>query len=198
MFVQVMKGRTSDIDGLRRQLERWDKELRPGAAGYLGGTLGVAEDATFVGLVRFESEEAARRNSNRPEQDAWWSETQQHFDGEVSFQDCTEVETYLVGDPDDAGFVQVVQGRARDKARLQELDQRVLEWFPGMRPDFLGSVRAWEGDRFTEAAYFTSEAAAREGEQRVSESDKAADFQQWLDQVDDITFIDVKSPWLFS
>ena len=67
-----------------------------------------------------------------------------------------------------------------------------------MRTDFLGSVLGWEGDRFTEVAYFTSEAAARQGEQLMSGSDKAAHYKQWLDQVDDITFIDLASPWLFS
>lgn len=198
MFAQVMKGKASDANGLRRQLERWDRELRPGATGYLGGTGGVADDGTFVAVIRFESEEAARRNSERSEQGAWWAETQPHFDGEVSFQDCTEVEAFLLGDPDQAGFVQVIQGRARDQARLRELDEEILKWFPEMRPDFLGNLRGWAGEHFTEFAYFTSEAAAREGEQRLGDSDEAAQFEQWLDQVDGLTFVDLRSPWLFS
>ena len=41
MFVQVIKGRTSDADGLRRQDERWRAELRSGAKGFLGSTFGA-------------------------------------------------------------------------------------------------------------------------------------------------------------
>lgn len=63
----------------------------------------------------------------RPEQGAWWSQTQKLFDGEVSFQDCTEVETHLFEDVDDARFVHVVQGRARDKDRVNQLYEEVLE-----------------------------------------------------------------------
>ena len=31
MFVQAIEGRVADPEGLRRQLERWMSELRPGA-----------------------------------------------------------------------------------------------------------------------------------------------------------------------
>ena len=34
MFVQVIKGRTEDAVGLRRQLDRWRDEVRPGAIGF--------------------------------------------------------------------------------------------------------------------------------------------------------------------
>ena len=32
----------------------------------------MTADGRMVALVRFDSEEAARRNSDRPEQGAWW------------------------------------------------------------------------------------------------------------------------------
>ena len=32
MFVQLIEGRVSDADGLRRQLDKWNAELRAGAA----------------------------------------------------------------------------------------------------------------------------------------------------------------------
>ena len=41
MFVQVIEGRVSDRDGLRRQMDKWESELRPGATGFLGSTAGV-------------------------------------------------------------------------------------------------------------------------------------------------------------
>ena len=32
MFIQVIQGRTSDADGLRAAIDRWEKDLAPGAA----------------------------------------------------------------------------------------------------------------------------------------------------------------------
>ena len=55
-----------------RPLGPLEEELSPGAEGWLGGTYGMTDDGQFVGVVRFESREAAARNSLRPEQTAWW------------------------------------------------------------------------------------------------------------------------------
>lgn len=41
MFAQVIQGRATDADGLRKQWERWDQDIKPKAQGYLGGTAGV-------------------------------------------------------------------------------------------------------------------------------------------------------------
>ncbi len=69
MFVQVIQGQVSDSEQVRAAFDRWVRDLAPGAAGWLGSTAGVTEDGRFVALVRFASEEEARRNSDRPEQD---------------------------------------------------------------------------------------------------------------------------------
>ncbi len=110
MFVQVIQGQVSDAGEVRAALDRWNQELAPGASGWLGSTAGVTEDGRFVALVRFESEEAARRNSDRPEQDQWWAETSKLFTGEATFRDSLDTFVDVVGDPDGAGFVQVIQG----------------------------------------------------------------------------------------
>ena len=75
MFVQVIQGQVSDPERARAQLDKWVAEFAPGATGWLGSTSGVTDDGTFVSLARFESPEAARQNSDRPEQDQWWMET---------------------------------------------------------------------------------------------------------------------------
>ncbi|GAA4475057.1 hypothetical protein GCM10023094_11820 [Rhodococcus olei] len=103
MFIQVIRGKVVDGPGLRRFLDRWTEELRPGAVGYPGSISGIREDGTFITLVRFESEEAARRNSERPEQDSWWFETKDCFDGPVSFMDCPYVTTWRGGGAADVG-----------------------------------------------------------------------------------------------
>ena len=66
MFVQVIQGKVSDAAAVRARMDTWMKELAAGADGWLGSTAGVTDDGDFVALARFESEEAARRNSDRP------------------------------------------------------------------------------------------------------------------------------------
>jgi len=198
MFVQVIQGNTSDPEGFRRQLDRWNEELRPGAIGFLGSTAGVAQDGTAIAVARFESAEAAGQNSERPEQGRWWAEMEKTFDGEVSFHDYEEIRLLHGGGSDDAGFVQIISGRATDKDRMNALEDKILDWFPNVRPDFIGSLLAWDGDRFTEVAYFESEAAARAGETRVAESDNAAQFQEWIDLCEDLTYIDITEPQMTS
>ena len=72
MFAQVIQGRTSDPEGVQAAMDRWLQELAPGAIGWLGSTAGVTDDGRFIAVARFESAEAADRNSRRPEQTLWW------------------------------------------------------------------------------------------------------------------------------
>lgn len=197
MFIQVIEGRIKDAAGLRRQLERWQAELQPGAVGYLGSTGGVAEDGTAFAAVRFESAEAARANSERPEQAAWWEETAPCFDGPVTFRDCSEVELTMGGGSDDAGFVQVMQGTVRDKERLRELEAEFMPKLTELRPDVLGSTRGWDGDHFTDVIYFSSEAEARQGEAATA-GDTAGPMAELASLVENLTYIDLKDPWLHS
>jgi hypothetical protein len=197
MFIQVVQGTTGDAAGLRSQLERWEKDLGPGAEGYLGSTAGVADDGTAIIVARFDSEQAARANSARAEQGAWWNETSKLFDGEVTFRDCAEVDTTLAGGSDAAGFVQVMQGRVRDKGRLLALEKEFMPKLSEMRPDVIGSVRAWEGDFFSDVIYFTSEADARSGEAKMA-AGGGPDMSEFESLVEDLTFIDLKEPLLQS
>jgi hypothetical protein len=194
MFIQVIQGKVSDAEGLRQQFDRWLQELGSGAKGYLGSTGGVAEDGTAIFLARFESEEAARANSDRPEQGAWWNETAKFFEGDVTFRNCTEVDTTVAGGSDAAGFVQVMQGRVKNRARLRELEEQFMPKLTELRPDVIGTVRGWDGDHFTEAIYFTSEEAARKGEASMPEME--ADMAELGSLTEDHTYIDLKDPWL--
>ncbi len=165
MFIQVVQGRTTDGPALRQQLDRWEQDMRPGAKGYLGSTGGVADDGTAIFLARFEDEESARANSDRPEQGSWWNETARHFDGDVTFRDCADADLSLGGGSDDAGFVQVMKFTGVDRSRMEEMDA-AFEPFAAQRPDLLGGFRIWTGaDSCFDVAYFTSEAEARKGEQ---------------------------------
>ena len=110
MFVQAIEGRVADADGLRRQLERWMSELRPGASGFLGSTGGLTDGGDAMVFARFETSSDASANNERPEQGQWWEETEKCFEGEVRFTDSEEVDSFLAGGSNDAGFVQVMKG----------------------------------------------------------------------------------------
>ena len=164
MFVQVIQGKVSDASRVREQLDKWVSELAPGATGWLGSTGGVTDDGTLVMLARFESEEAAQRNSDRPEQGAWWEETSQLFTGEPVFRNSTSVDVDTPGDPGRAGFVQVMQGRSSDPDRVRELMASDPTDWASFRPDILGSVSVGhDGGEWTMAIFFTSEEEARAG-----------------------------------
>jgi hypothetical protein len=155
----------------------------------------VTADGRFVMLARFESAEAAKANSDRAEQGAWWSEAEKCFGGPVTFRDCTDVDTYRGGGSDQAGFVQVMQGRA-DKQQLRELDERAEHLLPDLRPDLLGSVRAWHGDEYTEAAYFTNETEARVGETQGPPPEMSDILSDWQEAMGEVTYFDLTAPRL--
>jgi hypothetical protein len=199
MFMQVITGTVADADGLRRQFERWASELRSGAAGWLGSTQGVTEDGRFVACVRFESAEAARANSERPEQAAWWSDTEKTLAAPVSFHDCDTVDVYLGGGSDTAGFVQVIQGGPAERDSLRAIELGFEGIAREYRPDILGWVMAWHADdRFTEVVYFTSEGAAREGETKEPPEDRRHLLDDWRRVAGQLTFFDLREPRLRS
>src|SRR5260370_382005 len=140
MFVQVIRGRVTDPEQVHAALDRWSGQLAAGAEGWLGSTAGVTGDGRFVALARFESEQAARRNSDRPGQGQWWTETSRLFTGEVTFRDSGDVTVDVQGDPDQAAFVQVMLGRAGDLERARELRAQNPDDWPASRPDVIGSV----------------------------------------------------------
>jgi hypothetical protein len=200
VFVQVIQGQASDAGKVRAALDRWAQELAPGATGWLGSTAGVTEDGRFIALARFESEEAARRNSDRPEQDRWWAETSKLFTGEATFRDSNDVVVDVTGEPDEAGFVQVIQGRSSDPARARELMGDDTPDWAQFRPDVIGSVAVeHDGGAYTMALYFTSEEEAREGERKEPPPELKAQMEE-MDalSVGEPEFFDLKQPWLYS
>lgn len=202
MFAQTIRARTSDPAAVRAAMQRWVSDLAPGARGWLGTTSGITDDGQLFVLARFESEEAARANSNRPEQDAFWSEISQLLDGEATFEDSTDVFVQAGDrDPDEAGFVQVMLGRNKDLARSNQLMNENLELMSRMRPDIVANVTiGHDGNRYTGVVYFTNEAEARE---REKQQDAPADAEQLMQEmmsleIGEPEFLDLREPWLHS
>lgn len=201
MFVQMIRGRIDDIEGLRRQLDVWMRDHAPAAEGWLGSTAGVTDDGEAVAVVRFSSAEAAQRNSERPEQGQWWSETEQLFDGPVAFADYPDSALLLGGGSDDAGFVQAMQGRTTDLERLNALQQEMGDRLHELRPEILGGTYAWDDQgRVLQVAYFASEAEAREGEARMEEApaDFRAAFEEFQKLTSETRYFDLRDPWAWS
>jgi hypothetical protein len=194
MFAQVIKGKAKDEAALRQQFERWAKEVGPRVEGFLGCTTGISKDGTWVTVARFESEEAAHRSSDKPEQDKWWTETEQYLE-DVSFKDCAQVDEILGGGSNEAGFVQVMQGRAKDVEKLRSVGRELEPQLRKMRPDIIGGIVAWHGNGgdFTQVTYFESEAAAREGESNAANEGPP---EEWTDLFGDVSYIDLSDPWL--
>ena len=138
MFIQVIQGRVANAEGLRAAMDRWGRDLQPGARGWLGTTGGITDDGTFVATVR--TEDAACRNRERPEQGAWWAETAKCFEGEVTFLDCPQVDVWMNGGSDDAGFVQVMGGHTSDADRMREVMGRYADEMHALRPEIIGAT----------------------------------------------------------
>jgi hypothetical protein len=199
MFVQVIQGHVGDREAIREAFEAWRRDISPGAIGYLGMTAGVTADDELIALARFESTDAAQRNSQRPEQHQWWMDTAKLFAGDVTFRDCETVELWLGGGSDDAGFVQVIQGPTEDPARLMELNRRSEAEMSDFRPDIIGGVIAVDGSGMaTEAVYFTSEPEAREGERKTPPPELAAFMEEQQALLGQPRYYDLTEPWLYS
>jgi hypothetical protein len=194
MFVQIIQGRIKDADTFTRQMARWTTELKPGAIGYVGSTWGLTPDGNAVIAARFESEATMRANDDRPEQDAWWKEMETAFES-VAFRDCSEVDQVLGGGSNDAGFVQVIQGRVKDRELARSMFRGLEGQLSKDRPDILGGFVGWNGDDgdFTQVMYFQSEGQARAGETSPDDQDIDTQYQEIMAIAP--VFFDLKSPF---
>lgn len=194
MFAQFIRAKAGDEAAIRRAMDRWDDELRPGAEGFLGSTAGITTGGEFITIARFASEEQARRNSDRPEQGAWWAELEKAFAGAASFVESDDVDVSMGGGRDDAGFVQVMIGRG-DRQQIAAVMQEVEAVLRRERPDILGGITLWRDDgTFIDVAYFTSEAEARAGEAKELSEEGRQVFErfQQLAPVDE--WLDISDP----
>ena len=197
MFMQVIRGKVKDAAALRAADEDWKKNLKPGAKGYLGSTGGVADDGTAILTARFDSEASARANSDRPEQGEWWNNVgSKAFEGNVTFVDCSDVQVMGGGGSDQAGFVQVMFGKA-DAAKYREMSQQFESQVAEIRPDVMGSITGFTSDgRFVDLTYFTSEAEAREGEKKDLPPDMQESMSEFSQMIEE--FVDLRNPWFDS
>ena len=195
MFIQVIQGKCTRQDELRAMAGTWKSELGPGAKGWLGGTFGFTDDDLFMAVVRFASREDAMANSERPEQGAWAERLAATLDGPPEFRDYDDVTEFLDGGSDDAGFVQIIQGKLEDPGVVRELLANSDE-LRQMRPEIIGGTFAVADDgSYTQTIAFTDEASAREGEKLEPPPEQ----RELLEKVmAGATFHDLHDPWFES
>ena len=199
MFIQVIQGKCKDAARLHERMDEWRDVLEPGAEGFLGGTYGIDDDGEFIGVVRFSSREAAEGNSNRPEQGTWWAETEKCFDGPVTFHDCDDVQLMLDGGSDNAGFVQVIQGRISDPDKFRMMMNMPMDMLHRERPEIIGGTVAVDKDGwFTQTMAFTTEADARAGEQREMPREMMDQMAEMNMAMSDVEYHDLHQPWFAS
>ena len=195
MFIQIIQGKCTRQDECREMGERWRRELGPGAEGWLGGTYGFTDDDQFMAIVRFDSRESAAKNSQRPEQGAWWREMEALFEGPVEFHDCADVTLMMDGGSDDAGFVQVIRGKVDDPTTMKKM-MTDTEQLHEMRPEIIGGTLAIEEDgTFIETIAFTDEESARRGEQTAMPEDVRRAMESAMH---DVSYADLHHPWFAS
>jgi hypothetical protein len=199
MFSQVVEGRTSDPAGVRRAMDGWVEALPDGSVGWLGATAGVTSDGRFIAVVRFASDEAARLLSGPPQQQRWWAELRAALDGDPVVRRGTRTEVFSPGDPNRAGFVQVVQGQVTDLDEARRQLHALQDLLQVHLPCLLGTITVEHVDRrFTRVLHFSTEDEARAGESNMAPAvrDRDQEAVQVLDGVPD--FLDLREPWLYA
>jgi len=192
VFIQVIKAKTSRQDEARALLQEWN-DIPDVDGGPLGGTFGFTDDGTFIGVVRFESRETARANSDQAETDAMAQRMTELMDGPPEYYDCDDVTVWLDGGSDDAGFVQVIIGKTDDADRLKEVMGDDSNDVQQERPDIIGGTFALTDDgTFINTIAFTDEASAREGEKNSSPPEEMQTVMR------DLQYFDLRDPWFES
>ena len=136
------------------------------------------------------------RNSERPEQGAWWAETERCFDGPATFHDCDDVQLMLDGGSDDAGFVQVIQGRISDPEKFRMMMDQPMDMLHQERPEIIGGTIAVDEDGFfTQTIAFRSEAEAREGEKKEMPPEMMEQMGGMDRAMTDVSYHDLHHPW---
>ena len=194
MFIQMVQGRCSRQDEMRGLVDDWCGSMaaRPG---WLGGTYGFTDDDRFVGVVRFDSSSACLEAAGMPDAATWWAGAEALFDGGCEIHESEDVSMMLDGGSDNAGFVQVMRGRVGDADKFRHFmtDAEMTSMLHSARPEIIGATLAMETDgSFVETIAFTSEDAARKGEQTEMPADMAAEFQSAMS---DVEYLDLHHPW---
>lgn len=198
MFIQIIRGRVNDAAAIHEATNRWQAELKSGAKGYLGGTSGVADDGTFIAVVRFESEEAARTNSEHHEQRAWWGKMSKLFYSTPSSTIVRRSMCTWAG----ARTTRVRPARDPHRGGGHRCTSSRRQGVREARAPPPGSHRGHDGRRRRRNRLrhelLTSEAQARDGERKEIPTEVLALIRRVAELTEDVEYLDLRDPWLYS
>lgn len=89
-FVQIMRGKTDDPDGLKEFAGRDSAELREMRPDIIGGTLGIEPDGTWTQTIYFTDEASAREGEKNEAPPEVREEMQAAFGDDVTYYDLHE------------------------------------------------------------------------------------------------------------
>lgn len=194
MFVRLVESTAVTKPLLRNAWDHLNNELAV-LPGWLGAAAGIARGNRFYASHRFESRAAADEAFATEKVSFWCEELERHIvDPETRQSDDAKI--LIHGDASRAGFVQLIMGRTSDRAGMEAVNAGMQEVMRAHRPDVLGSLIFWEGERFTEIVFFTSELEARAAESREFPGGLEGLFGELLQLTDDLEFVDLTDPWL--
>src|SRR4051812_27635873 len=99
----------------------------------------------------------------------------------------------LDGGSDKAGFVQVIEGKAKDPKQLRSFINEGQDDLRAARPDIIGGIVAWHGDGgFSQIMYFKSEKETRSQEKATENNEMRERYAATFDGPP--TFYDLTDP----
>lgn len=80
-------------DAVVAQMQKWDREQKPQATGFLYLALAASNDSPdeIMGVVHWDNTENYFANANRPEQDAWYQQFRSHLVADPEWFDGTMI-----------------------------------------------------------------------------------------------------------
>lgn len=193
MFVRLVEATAVAKPFLRNAWDHLNVELAA-LPGWLGAAAGIARGHRFYAFHRFESRDAADHAFETERVSYWCEELERHL-ADPDTRESQDAQVLIHGGSR-AGFVQLIMGRTSDRAGMEAVNAGMQEVMRAHRPDVLGSLIFWEGDRFTEIVFFTSELEARAAESREFPGGLEGLFGELLQLTDDLEFVDLTDPWL--
>jgi hypothetical protein len=196
LFAQVLTFKVADSPALFDAFDTWNKEIGSKAPGFLGGSGGITDDGTAVVIVRYRTAEECLAVRELPEHQQWRADSLPLIAGEIVSKDSVNVITDLPGNPEEAGFVQVIQGRLSDPEDAFGLGAEDRKALAEARPDIIGrELILHDNSEFTLVVSFTNEEQARIGEQQPLPDDVAAQRDRVFSGPDGVpTFYDLRKP----
>ena len=117
----------------------------------------------------------------------------------MTFHDCDNAMMFLGGGSDDAGFVQIIQGRITDPDAFRHFMEQPMDALHEARPEIIGGTIAMEADGwFTQTVAFRSEDEARAGEAKELPAEMREQMEEEMSSMQDVKYLDLHHPWFAS